>query len=98
MPLPPHWGGYRVVPETIEFWQGRENRLHDRIRYVRERGGRGGGWSGCRREGDVIPDLRDTIFNTWRTSNRVTVFLVEHLPPELWDAVMFRERPVARSA
>jgi uncharacterized damage-inducible protein DinB len=32
----------------------------------------------------VIPDLRDRIFNTWRTSNRVTVFLVEHLPPELW--------------
>jgi uncharacterized damage-inducible protein DinB len=34
----------------------------------------------------VIPDLRDTILNTWRTNNRVTVFLVEHLPPELWTA------------
>jgi uncharacterized damage-inducible protein DinB len=32
----------------------------------------------------VIPDLRDTILNTWRTSNRVTVYLVEQLPPELW--------------
>lgn len=34
VPVPEHWGGFRVAPETVEFWQGRENRLHDRLRYT----------------------------------------------------------------
>ena len=41
VPRPPHWGGYRLVPQAIEFWAGGDNRLHDRLRYTRD----GQGWT-----------------------------------------------------
>ena len=39
IPLPPHWGGFRLKPDTIEFWQGRPDRLHDRFRYTLQSNG-----------------------------------------------------------
>ncbi len=41
VPRPPHWGGWRVVPTAVEFWQGRQNRMHDRLRYLKSSDG---GW------------------------------------------------------
>jgi pyridoxamine 5'-phosphate oxidase len=40
VPVPPHWGGWRIQPETVEFWQGRRDRMHDRLRFTQ----RGGNW------------------------------------------------------
>jgi pyridoxamine 5'-phosphate oxidase len=40
VPLPPFWGGYRVKPETFEFWQERKNRLHDRFIYQKNESGK----------------------------------------------------------
>ena len=42
VPLPEHWGGFRLVPDAFEFWQQRDDRLHDRLRYARGQDGR---WS-----------------------------------------------------
>ena len=43
-PRPPHWGGYRLLPDNWQFWQGRKSRLHDRLRYTLQTAHEGGGW------------------------------------------------------
>ncbi len=44
IPCPPEWGGYRLVPDRVELWQGRPSRLHDRLRYTRARDGTQASW------------------------------------------------------
>ncbi|MFC4033618.1 pyridoxamine 5'-phosphate oxidase [Streptomyces polygonati] len=46
VPVPPYWGGFRVAASTVEFWQGRDDRLHDRLRFVYEGNGGGAGSGG----------------------------------------------------
>ncbi|MGY4711010.1 pyridoxamine 5'-phosphate oxidase [Mycolicibacterium sp. CBM1] len=56
VPVPPHWGGYRIAPDVVEFWQGRENRVHNRIR-VTGTGAAGPATSGTGAAGPATSDI-----------------------------------------
>ena len=61
VPLPPFWGGFRVEPDAVEFWQGRKGRMHDRLRYRRAHGDPHAPWTverlaPCRRSKPLVSE------------------------------------------
>ena len=91
IPLPPFWGGWRIQPETVEFWQGRYARLHDRLRY-RADGlrGRSGSSSGSLHDGPVTPTIR-----TGRVSHEPAVAR-NPAPDDSADDAPTADRPATR--
>ncbi len=74
MPRPPHWGGYRVEPREIEFWQGRPSRLHDRIVFTRTVR-RTSGW-GCGGSRDSVAEGADADTLTAMSSSATSLLIV----------------------
>ncbi len=66
VPTPPFWGGYRLLPRQVEFWQGQPSRMHDRLRYDRQRDGT---WTRCTwRRDDVYNDERRSFLERLQSS------------------------------